>query len=86
MFRCLAIGVTRWRAIRSLGQAVAKSPLKQSIDRAVMQWMQYRINSKMPGLTMPPVDDLLKGSAMLEENIDKWRANRLTAWRYKPFH
>jgi len=64
-------------AIRSLGQAVAKSPFKQSIDRAVMQWMQYRINSKMPGLTMPSVDELLKGSAMLEENIDKFRAKAI---------
>ena len=61
-------------AIRYLGQAVAKSSFKQTIDRAVMQWMQYRLSAKMPSLVMPGVDDLLKGSDMLEENIDKWRA------------
>ena len=59
---------------RYLGQAVAKSPFKQTIDRAVMQWMQYRVNAKMPGLVIPSVDELLKRSDMLEENIGKWRA------------
>ncbi|MDD2810304.1 DUF4351 domain-containing protein [Rhodoferax sp.] len=64
-------------AIRYLGSAVAKSPFKQTIDRAVMQWMHYRLNAKMPGLVMPGMDDLLKGSDMIEENVDKWRAKAM---------
>ncbi|MDD4927362.1 MAG: DUF4351 domain-containing protein [Methylotenera sp.] len=64
-------------AIRYLGRAVAKSPFKQTIDRAVMQWMHYRLNAKMPGLVMPGMDDLLKGSDMIEENVDKWRAKAI---------
>jgi len=62
------------RAIRYLGQAVAQSPFKQTIDRAVMQWMQYRLSRKMPGLPLPQLDDMLKGTEMLETNIDQWRA------------
>jgi hypothetical protein len=62
------------RAIRYLGQAVAQSPFKQTIDRAVMQWMQYRLSRKMPGLPLPELDDMLKGTEMLETNIDQWKA------------
>ena len=62
------------RAIRYLGQAVAQSPFKQTIDRAVMQWMQYRLSRKMPGLPLPTLDDMLKGTEMLETNIDQWKA------------
>jgi hypothetical protein len=49
------------RAIRYLGQAVARSPFKQTIDRAVMQWMRYRLSRKMPGLPLPTLDELLRG-------------------------
>jgi hypothetical protein len=59
------------RAIRYLGQAVAQSPFKQTIDRAVMQWMQSRLSRKMPGLRLPQLDDMLKGTDMLETNIDQ---------------
>jgi flagellar biosynthesis/type III secretory pathway protein FliH len=31
----------------------------------------------MPGLVIPDIDDLLKGSVMLEENMDKWRAKAI---------
>jgi hypothetical protein len=65
------------RAIRYLGQAVAQSPFKQTIDRAVMQWMQYRLSRKMPGLELPAVDDILKGTDMLETNIDLWKAQAI---------
>ena len=61
------------QAIRYLGQAVAKSPFKQTIDRAVMQWMQFRLSHKMPGLVMPSIDEILKGSDMLETNMNQWR-------------
>ncbi len=61
------------QAIRCLGQAVAKSSFKQTIDRAVMQWMQFRLSHKMPGLVMPAIDEILKGSDMLETNMDQWR-------------
>jgi hypothetical protein len=62
------------RAIRYLGQAVAQSPFKQTIDRAVMQWMRYRLSRKMPGLPLPTLDELLRGTDMLETNIDQWKA------------
>jgi hypothetical protein len=65
------------RAIRYLGQAVAQSPFKQTIDRAVMQWMQYRLSRKMPGLPLPGLDDMLKGTEMLETNIDQWKAKAI---------
>lgn len=39
-----------------------------------MHWMQYRLSRKVPGLPLPEPDDMLKGSAMLETNIDQWRA------------
>jgi hypothetical protein len=73
------------QAIRYLGQAVAKSPFKQTIDRAVMQWMQFRLNHKMPGLVMPTIDEILKGSDMLETNMNQWRdkaiADGCLAWQ-----
>jgi flagellar biosynthesis/type III secretory pathway protein FliH len=56
---------------------VANSACKQTIDRAVMQWMQYRLNRKMPGLVMPDIDEILKGSRMIETNIDQWRAKAI---------
>ena len=62
------------RAIRYLGRAVAQSPFKQTIDRAVMQWMRYRLSRKMPGLPLPTLDELLRGTDMLETNIDQWKA------------
>ena len=65
------------QAIRYLGQAVANSPFKQKIDRAVMQWMQYRLSHKMPGLLLPEVDEILKGTAMLETNMDRWEAQAI---------
>ncbi|MBV5334157.1 hypothetical protein JZU57_02840, partial [bacterium] len=54
-----------------LGQSVAQSPFKQTIDKAVMQWMQYHLSRKMPGLPELPIEELLKGSAMLETNIER---------------
>jgi flagellar biosynthesis/type III secretory pathway protein FliH len=39
-----------------------------------MQWMQYRLSRKMPGLPLPELDDMLKGTEMLETNIDQWKA------------
>lgn len=63
------------RAIRYLGRTVAQSPFKRTIDKAVMQWMQYRLNSKLPDLHLPNVDDILKGTEMLETNMDRIRAN-----------
>ncbi|MFZ4539587.1 Rpn family recombination-promoting nuclease/putative transposase [Propionivibrio sp.] len=65
------------RAIRYLGQSVAQSPYKQTIDKAVMQWMGYRLSRKMPDLLIPDVDDLLKGTEMLETNLDRIRANAI---------
>ena len=62
------------RAIRYLGRAVAQSPFKQTIDRAVMQWMRYRLSRKMPGLPLPTRDELLRGTDMLETNMDQWKA------------
>jgi hypothetical protein len=62
------------RAIRYLGRAVAQSPFKQTIDRAVMQWMRYRLSRKMPGLPLPTLDELLRGTDMLETNMDQWKA------------
>jgi hypothetical protein len=62
------------QAIRYLGRAVAQSPFKQTIDRAVMQWMRYRLSRKMPELPLPPLDDMMKGTEMLETNIDQWKA------------
>ncbi len=62
------------RAIRYLGQAVARSPFKQTIDRVVMRWMRYRLSRKMPGLSLPALNELLKGTEMLETSIDQWQA------------
>ena len=42
-----------------------------------MQWMQYRLSRKMPGLELPAVDDILKGTDMLETNIDLWKAQAI---------
>jgi hypothetical protein len=36
-----------------------------------MQWMQSRLSRKMPGLRLPQLDDMLKGTDMLETNIDQ---------------
>ncbi len=62
------------RAIRNLSAAVALSPFKQRIDRVVMRWIKYRLQSKMPGLTLPEAEELLEGTTMLETNIDRWKA------------
>jgi len=42
-----------------------------------MQWMQYRLSHKMPGLLLPEVDEILKGTAMLETNMDRWEAQAI---------
>ena len=63
------------QAIRYLGQTVANSAFKQTIDRAVMAWMQYRLLHKMPDLTAPDLDDMLKGTEMIETNMERIRAN-----------
>lgn len=63
------------QAIRYLGEMVARAPAKMRIDRAVMQWMRWRLANKMPGLELPELEDILvKGTEMLETNVDAWRA------------
>ena len=63
------------QAIRYLGEMVARAPAKTRIDRAVMQWMRWRLANKMPGLELPELEDILvKGTEMLETNVDAWRA------------
>jgi len=39
--------------------------------------MRYRIHNNIHGLTIPGVDELLKESAMLEENMEKFRAKAI---------
>lgn len=63
------------QAIRYLGQMVANSPHKQTIDSAVMQWMRYRLSHKMPGLMVPEIDELLKGTEMIETDLERIRTN-----------
>lgn len=65
------------QAIRYLERAVAQSPFKQTIDRAVMQWMRYWLSRKMPELPLPPLDEMMKGTEMLETNIDQWKAKAI---------
>jgi predicted transposase YdaD len=65
------------RAIRYVGQTVAQSPFKQTIDKAVMQWMRYRLSRKLPDLLVPDVDELLKGTEMLESNLDQIKARAI---------
>lgn len=65
------------RAIRYLGQTVANSPLKPSIDKAVMAWMQYRLSHKMPSWASTDTDDFLQGTDMIETNMERIRANLL---------
>ena len=62
------------QAIRRLAEAVSLSPFKQRIDRVVMRWIKYRLQSKMPGLTIPETEELMEGTTMLETNIDRWKA------------
>ncbi|MEY4979259.1 MAG: hypothetical protein RLZZ352_1529 [Pseudomonadota bacterium] len=62
------------QAIRNLADAVARSPYKQRIDRVVMRWIKFRLQSKMSGLTLPEAEELLEGTPMLETNIDRWKA------------
>jgi hypothetical protein len=38
------------RAIRYVGQMVAQSPFKQTIDKAVMQWLHYRLDHTLSEL------------------------------------
>ena len=64
------------QAIRYLGKMVQQSPFKQSIDRAVTQWMNYRLNHKMPGLVLTE-ETLTKGTQMLETNMDNWEAQAI---------
>lgn len=59
------------QAIRYLGRTVAQSPLKQTIDKAVLQWAQCSLLKKFPGLVEQPIEELLKGTDMLEENLDR---------------
>jgi len=65
------------RAIRYLGQAVAQSPLRQTMEKAVTQWMFFRLNQKLPELSMPDVDEIMKGVEMLETNLDRIKANAI---------
>ena len=65
------------QAIRNLADAVAQSPFKQRIDRVVARWIKYRLQRKMPGLTVPDAEDLTKGMEMLETNIDRWEAQAI---------
>lgn len=63
------------QAIRHFGQTVANSPSKKTIDKVMMQWLLFRLNSKLPGLHLPEVDDILKGTEMLETNIERMMKN-----------
>ncbi len=65
------------QAIRYLAQAIAQSPFKQRIDRVVTRWIKYRLQNKMPGLTVPDAEELTKGMHMLETNIDRWEAQAI---------
>ena len=65
------------QAIRNLADAVAQSPFKQRIDRVVARWIKYRLQRKMPGLTVPDAEELTKGMEMLETNIDRWEAQAI---------
>ena len=65
------------RAIRSLADAIAKSPFKQRLDRVLAHWVKYRLESRMPGLATPDAEELTKGMHMLETNIDRWEAQAI---------
>ena len=65
------------RAIRSLADAIAKSPFKQRLDRVLARWVKYRLESRMPGLATPDAEELTKGMHMLETNIDRWEAQAI---------
>ncbi len=62
------------QAIRYVGQSVAQSPFKQAIDKAVMQWLHYRLDDTLSDLQLPDIDDILKGTEMIETNIERIRA------------
>lgn len=63
------------RAIRNLGKAVSQSPFRQTIEKAVTQWMYFRLNQKMPDLSRPEVNEIMKGAEMLETNLERIIAN-----------
>ncbi len=63
------------QAIRYFGQMVANSPFRATIGRAAMEWLHYRLSHKMPGLDVPDIDQLLKGTDMLETRVAKWRSD-----------
>ena len=63
------------RAFRYMNLTIAKSPYKKAIGKAVMKWALFRLNSKLPELPEMDVDEILKGTEMLEANLDRIRAN-----------
>jgi Putative transposase, YhgA-like/Domain of unknown function (DUF4351) len=63
------------RAFRYMNLMIAKSPYKKSLGKAVMRWALYRLNSKLPELPETNIDEVLKGTEMLEANLDRIRAN-----------
>ena len=65
------------RAIRSLADAIAKSPFKQRLDRVLAHWVKYRLETRMPGLNTPDAEELTRGIKMLETNIDRWEAQAI---------
>ena len=65
------------RAIRSLADAIAKSPVRQRLDRVLAHWVKYRLETRMPGLNTPDADELTRGIKMLETNIDRWEAQAI---------
>ena len=65
------------RAIRSLADAIAKSPFKQRLDRCWRTADKIPAESRMPGLATPDAEELTKGMHMLETNIDRWEAQAI---------
>ena len=65
------------RAIRSLADAIAKSPFKQRLDRVLAHWVKYRLETRMQGLNTPDAEELTRGINMLETNIDRWEAQAI---------
>jgi hypothetical protein len=62
------------QAIRYLGQMVVKSPVRQKIEKAVLQWMLFRSDYKFADLAIADMDDIMKGCEMLETNMERIKA------------
>lgn len=69
------------QAIRYVGRSVAQSPFKLAIDKAVMQWLHYRLDDTLSNLKLPDIDDILKGTEMIETNLERIRAKAVAEAR-----